>query len=73
MSLLPPVGLADVATKHDLEQLEPRLTIETEALGHRLTTKIAESERRLLVAMVTTMLATVIAVSGLAFAAVGLT
>lgn len=71
MSLLPPVGWADVATKQDLGHLGNEMDSRMETLEHRLTTKIAESERRLLIATVSTMLATVIAVSGLAFAAAG--
>jgi hypothetical protein len=44
-----------------------------EALERRLTTKIAESQKQTLFAVIGAMLATVIAVSGLAFAAAGLT
>lgn len=35
MSLLPPVGWADVATKQDLLALEERLDLRFEALDHR--------------------------------------
>ena len=35
MAYLPPVGWADVATKHDLNALEQRLDLRFEAMGHR--------------------------------------
>jgi hypothetical protein len=54
MELLPAVGFADLATKKDLEILE-----------HRLSAKIEESARRL----VMWMSAMVLATGGLAFAA----
>jgi hypothetical protein len=73
MALLPPVGWADVTTKGDLEHHAALLTTRMDALEHRMATRIAEAEKRMLFAMIGTMLATVIAVSGLAFAAAGLT
>jgi hypothetical protein len=36
MGLLPPVGWADVATKHDLGALEERIGLRFEALEHRI-------------------------------------
>lgn len=36
MELLPPVGWADVATKHDLLELERRIDLRFEAFEHRL-------------------------------------
>jgi len=39
MSLLPPVGWADVATKHDLTELEGRVAVRFEALEARLDGK----------------------------------
>ena len=88
MDLLPSVGWADVARRRDVDQLaagtqreiaqlESRMTAafdaRLEALERRLTTKIAESQKQTLFAVIGAMLATVIAVSGLAFAAAGLT
>lgn len=35
MELLPPVGWADVATKHDLLELERRIDLRFEAVDHR--------------------------------------
>jgi hypothetical protein len=77
IALLPPV---EVATKRDVDRLaadmgllESRVTAALEALERRLTIKIAESQKQTLLIMMGTMLATVIAVSGLAFAAAGLT
>ena len=41
MAYLPPVGWADVATKHDLTALEQRIGLRFEAMDHRLTAEIA--------------------------------
>jgi hypothetical protein len=40
MGLLPPVGWADIATKHDLAELEDRLTVRIEALESRVDSKL---------------------------------
>ena len=42
MAYLPPVGWADVATKHDLAALEQRLDLRFEGIGHRFTAEIAD-------------------------------
>lgn len=54
MSLLPPVGWADVATKHDLAALESRIDLRFRAIDERFATKadLDERFRTLLLAMV---------------------
>ncbi len=42
MAYLPPVGWADVATKHDLVALEQRLDLRFEGIGHRFTAELAD-------------------------------
>jgi hypothetical protein len=76
MSLLPPVGWADVATKHDLDSLRIELRAEIEQLGGELRGEIGQLRgefHRDLAALTRTlmisMLTTVIAVAGLAFGA----
>ena len=41
MAYLPPVGWADVATKHDLSALEQRMDLRFEAIDHRITAEVA--------------------------------
>jgi hypothetical protein len=62
MAHLPPTSWPDLATRSDLQVLELKVM---EA--------IARAQTRLMLVMISTMLATVIAVSGIAFAAAGLT
>ncbi len=38
MALLPPLGWADVATKHDIAELEKRIDLRFEATGERIKT-----------------------------------
>src|SRR6266571_920529 len=51
MGYLPPVGWADVATKHDLVELERRLDLRFEAMEYRIQTtdhRIEATEHRIL-------------------------
>ena len=52
MGLLPPVGWADVATKHDLAGLEERLDLRFEALDARLRAELGSQARTLLLGVV---------------------
>jgi len=47
MALLPPVGWADVATKHDLAQLEARLELRFQAVDTRLEAMEARLDSRM--------------------------
>jgi hypothetical protein len=76
MSLLPPVGWADVATKHDVDSLRIELRAEIGQLRGELRGEIGQLRgefHRDLAALTRTlmisMLTTVIAVAGLAFGA----
>jgi hypothetical protein len=67
MELLPPVGWADVATKHDVLQFEARLDLRFESLEHRLEARIEHGVRTTLLAMmslvVTAFIATIVTVA----------
>jgi len=69
MSLLPPVGWADVATKHDLAQLESRLDLRFETLEHkfeaRLQAEITRSIRTFATLLVTSQAAVIGLITGL--------
>ena len=47
MEMLPPVGWADVATKHDLGALEGRMELRMEALEERMGLRMETLEARL--------------------------
>ena len=65
MSLLPPVGWADVATKHDLDSLRIELRAEIGQLRGEFHRDLGVLTRTLMISMLTA----VIAVAGLAFGA----
>jgi len=84
MELLPPVGWADVARRSDIDRLRSDMENHVAALRQeiqraseiqmsRTNEIVMRSQNRIMLVMMGTMLATVIAVSGLAFAAAGLT
>jgi hypothetical protein len=47
MELLPPVGWADVATKHDLLQLESRMDVRFENLELKMDSRLESLETRI--------------------------
>jgi hypothetical protein len=51
MELLPPVGWADVATKHDLAALEQRLDLRFAIIEQRFDAKLDSVEQRLVARM----------------------
>jgi hypothetical protein len=61
MSMLPPSGWADVATKHDLGHTDDLLNVKIDGLGHRLEARFEASlrstTRTLFVAFVGIMIA----------------
>ena len=69
MSMLPPVGWADVATKHDLAELERRIDLRFEAQDHRFDAHLDRALRVTVLALVasqTTLAALILAAIGLA-------
>jgi hypothetical protein len=80
MAHLPPVGWADVVTKHDLAQLEERINLRFQAMEDRFDGKLDKLEGRLYQRMadfaatyarttVISVVASVVSVGGLVFAA----
>jgi hypothetical protein len=57
MSLVPPVGWADVATKSDLLHLEEKLVLRMDRLAHQLRAELHRETRNVVFAMVAVMAA----------------
>jgi hypothetical protein len=67
MELLPPLGWADVATKHDLLALEARMKVRFESFEHRLDARFERGFRTVVVTLmsryITGFVATILAVA----------
>jgi hypothetical protein len=69
MALLPPVGWADVATKHDLDQLGLLLRTEIAAMEHKLMAAFERGLKDLSTRFFLGLLASNATLAGLAFGA----
>ena len=77
MEHLPPAGWAEVATKHDLDQLRTLTTLDIERMGDQLRAEFykatSEQTRTIVLANVVANIGAIVTVAGLAFAAARLT
>ena len=65
MGYLPPVGWADVATKHDVLAVEQRMDLRFDSLEHRLEAQFERALRQVVLALVAAMIASVGAAVGI--------
>jgi hypothetical protein len=65
MEMLPPTGWADVATKHDLDQLEARMDARFEMMQLGMRADIADLQRRLVQWNVATLLTALAALTAI--------
>ena len=72
MGLLPPVGWADVATKHDLNALEERMNLRFESMEHWFKAELEAGLRAQLRTMVSLVLTSLFAMASLCIAAITL-
>lgn len=68
-SLLPPVGWADVATKHDLREFEARLDLKLEAVDGRLETTESRINERIIRTALVVNIPSILAAVALSFTA----